>query len=44
MPGCPDDRIELAGICTACHTDDFYSHRAEGGHTGRFAAVLGMRA
>ena len=42
--GIPDDRIELAGICTACHTEDFYSHRAEGGRTGRFAAVMGLRA
>ncbi len=33
--------IELAGLCTACHTDEFYSHRAEGGRTGRFG-VLAM--
>ena len=33
-------RIELAGICTACHTEDWFSHRAERGKTGRFAALL----
>ena len=32
--------IELAGLCTACHLDEFYSHRAEGGRTGRFCAVM----
>jgi len=42
--GVTEDHIEAAGICTACHTGDWYSHRAEGGRTGRFSAVLGMRA
>lgn len=36
-------QIETAGICTACHTDEWFSHRAEGGQTGRFAAALGLR-
>ncbi|MGD2124699.1 MAG: polyphenol oxidase family protein [Desulfobacteraceae bacterium] len=31
--------IELAGICTRCRTDLFFSYRAEG-VTGRFATVL----
>jgi hypothetical protein len=31
--------IEHSGICTSCHNDEFYSHRAEGGRTGRFAVV-----
>jgi YfiH family protein len=35
--------IELIQLCTACRTDEFFSHRAEGGHTGRFAVILGMR-
>ncbi len=34
--------IELAGICTACHTGDWYSHRAENGKTGRFGALLAI--
>ncbi|MHC1784821.1 MAG: peptidoglycan editing factor PgeF [Anaerolineaceae bacterium] len=34
--------IEIAGICTACNTMDWYSHRAENGKTGRFGALLAM--
>lgn len=33
--------IESAEICTACHHEDWYSHRASGGQTGRFAALIG---
>ncbi len=32
--------IERANICTATYTEDFYSHRAENGKTGRFGAVM----
>ena len=35
-------RIEVTGICTACHVDEFFSHRAERGRTGRFAALIGL--
>ncbi len=42
--GVPTAQIELAGHCTACRTDLFYSHRAEGGRTGRMAAALALRA
>jgi len=35
-------RIEIAEICTYTHTDDFYSHRAEKGKTGRFGAVIAL--
>lgn len=34
------EQIEVAGIDTATHTDEFFSHRAEKGKTGRFGAVL----
>ncbi|MCK4800898.1 MAG: peptidoglycan editing factor PgeF [Anaerolineales bacterium] len=34
--------IEIAGICTACETGDWFSHRAEKGKTGRFAAVFAL--
>jgi len=37
------DDIEGSGLCTACHVDEFFSHRAEQGHTGRFAALIGLR-
>jgi YfiH family protein len=36
--------IELAGLCTACHLDDWYSHRGEGGKTGRFGALMALSA
>jgi YfiH family protein len=29
-----------SGICTACNTGDWFSHRAENGKTGRFAVVM----
>lgn len=35
-------QIEVAGICTACHTNDWFSHRAEKGKTGRFGALIGL--
>lgn len=35
--------IETARICTACHTGDWYSHRAENGATGRFGALIAIR-
>lgn len=33
------NHIEVASICTACSTADFYSYRAEGRKTGRFAVA-----
>jgi YfiH family protein len=36
--------IETAGICTFCHNGDWFSHRAEKGRTGRFAALLSLEA
>ncbi|MDE0089427.1 MAG: laccase domain-containing protein, partial [Candidatus Poribacteria bacterium] len=27
-------------FCTACCTDNFYSHRAEGGQTGRMFSFI----
>jgi len=35
--------IEVAGLCTADLRHDFFSHRAEGGRTGRFGAIIGLR-
>jgi YfiH family protein len=31
--------IEEAGLCTSCRNDEFFSHRADHGRTGRFAVV-----
>lgn len=35
-------QIETAEICTACHVEDWYSHRGEGGRTGRFGALIAL--
>ena len=32
--------IEMSGLCTACRTDLFFSHRAEKGKTGRFGTLF----
>jgi len=32
-------QITLSNICTACHTEEWFSHRAENGRTGRFGAL-----
>jgi YfiH family protein len=37
-------QIEHAGLCTACRVDEFFSHRAERGRTGRFGIVIGLLA
>jgi polyphenol oxidase len=36
------EHVEVAGICTACHLEDWYSHRAEKGKTGRFGTLIGL--
>ena len=36
--------VEVAGLCTACHPDDWFSHRAEKGRTGRFGALIALPA
>jgi len=40
--GIPRERIEVLGVCTRCHAEEFYSVRAAGGATGRFALILGL--
>lgn len=34
------ENIEISGICTYQTTEDFFSHRAENGKTGRFGVVM----
>jgi copper oxidase (laccase) domain-containing protein len=41
--GVRSDRIEDAGLCTACRTDLFFSHRAEKGRTGRMMNFIMLR-
>jgi len=41
--GVPIHRICRLDLCTAEHTDSFFSYRAEGGLTGRHAALVAVR-
>lgn len=34
--------IEVSNVCTASNPSDWYSHRGEGGKTGRFGALIGL--
>ncbi len=34
--------VRVSGLCTACRTDLWFSHRAEKGRTGRFAVLMGV--
>jgi hypothetical protein len=36
------EQIEIAGICTYANHQDFFSHRADKGKTGRFGVVLSL--
>lgn len=38
------EQLEIAGVCTADHTQDFYSWRRENARTGRFAAIIALAA
>ena len=40
---CGIKSIEISGLCTAAHTEQFYSHRAESGVTGRFGVVIALK-
>lgn len=37
------EQIKVAGLCTADHTQDFYSWRAEKARTGRFGAIIALK-
>lgn len=41
--GLRPQNIFSCGLCTACHTDYFFSHRREAGLTGRLMSVIGIR-
>ncbi len=40
--GLESENIEVAGSCTACNTDIFYSERKEGRPSGRFCGVISL--
>lgn len=41
--GVPLENISICPLCTFCHNDVFYSHRGDGGITGRMCAVIELR-
>lgn len=36
------EQVQVSGVCTACNLDDWFSHRAEKGKTGRFGALMAL--
>jgi len=42
--GVTEAKIQVANFCTSCRTTLFFSHRKEGGGTGRMMAVIGVRS
>ncbi len=41
--GVPAENVLISRQCTACHVNEFFSHRAQRGRAGRFAAVIGLQ-
>ena len=41
--GIPVDNITVSGLCTACYSDWFFSHRRSGGKTGRMMGIIGLK-
>jgi len=41
--GLRDANIFVSGLCTACHTDLFFSYRKEGANSGRLLSVIGLQ-
>ena len=41
--GVPDANIQVAGECTCCRHKWYYSYRADGGTTGRIAAMIALK-
>ncbi len=42
LAGVKEDNIDVSGICTCCSGDEFFSHRASGGHSGTFVSAISL--
>lgn len=42
--GLKEENIELSGICTACENEHYFSYRKEGGCSGRFMSLIGLKS
>lgn len=40
--GLAPEHVEHHALCTVCHRGRFFSHRGDGGQTGRFAAIIAL--
>lgn len=40
--GIAGSRIEASGICTKCDGEEWFSHRSQGPHTGRYASFIAV--
>jgi YfiH family protein len=38
------EQVQVSNVCTACHVEDWFSHRAEKGKTGRFGALMALQS
>ena len=41
--GLKPEHIENAHVCTCCHSEQFFSYRADKGKTGRIAAIISVK-
>lgn len=41
--GVKEEHIFVSSMCTCCNTDTFFSHRKEGGRTGRMASLMMLK-
>lgn len=41
--GIPDQNIAVSSFCTSCEKDLFFSHRRDGGKTGRMMSFIGFK-
>jgi hypothetical protein len=41
--GVARENVEVAGVCTRCNPETYFSHRALGYPAGRFGAAIGLR-
>lgn len=40
--GLSDEQVEVSRVCTRCHNEVFFSHRANGYPAGRFGSLIGV--
>jgi YfiH family protein len=41
--GLKEENIECSNICTSCEVEEYFSYRKEGGCSGRFMSIIGLK-